>query len=84
MLKKLTIISLVALVGQSCTVTPNYLNGVNTVELTGNEKTGTVCRFLGIGNGSVNKAAQNGGIKSVKVVNQSIYPLTICTQVVGN
>lgn len=84
MIKKIALVSLLALTVQSCTVTPNYLNGVNTVELTGNEKTGTACGILIFGNTSVSKAAKNGGIKNIKLVNQSMYPLVHCTEVVGN
>ena len=82
MLKKIALIALAATVFSACTITP--VTTVTPINLTGKEKTGTACRFLGLGDGSVNKAAVNGNIKTVKVVNQALYPLTLCTEVVGD
>jgi hypothetical protein len=82
MIKKIALITLATTVFSACTITP--VATVTPINLTGKEKTGTACRFLGLGDGSVNKAAENGKIKTVKVVNQSLLPLTVCTEVVGD
>ncbi|MFT4967476.1 MAG: hypothetical protein ACI9CD_000483 [Candidatus Deianiraeaceae bacterium] len=84
MFQKLSVVALIAITAQACTITPNYLNGVSTIELTGNEKTGKACRFLGLGNSSVSKAAKNGKITKIKVVNKQLLPLVICTEVFGS
>ncbi len=84
MFKKLSVLALITMIAQACTVTPNYLNGVSTVKLTGNETTGKACRFLGLGDGSVSTAAKNGNITNIKIVNTLSLPFTTCTEVVGN
>ncbi len=70
----------------SCSYTPNYnsLTNLSNITFTGTEKSGKACLIIGFGEATVSRAAKNGNISKIKLIETEMYPFVNCTRVIGD
>ena len=81
MLKTLSLIFTLFVIS-ACKITPSFTS--TPIKLTGEERKSSVCRFIGLGSETVDKAAKKGNIKNIKIINHARYPFVSCTEIIGD